>query len=55
MYVYRNTVKINYERKKKKTQSIITEKIRKLINVMLLQYKITRRKNINIRAGNTVP
>lgn len=54
MYVYRNTVKINYERKKK-TQSIITEKIRELINVMLLQYKITIRKNINIRAVNTVP
>lgn len=42
------------EKKNKKTQSIITEKIRKLINVMLLQYKITIRKNINIRAVNTV-
>lgn len=41
-------------KEKKKTQSIITEKIRKLINVMLLQYKITIRKNINIRAVNTV-
>lgn len=47
-------LKLTMKEKKKKHAINNNRKNKNLINVMLLQYKITRRKNINIRAVNTV-